>query len=194
MFRPRLIAAILALGVIGPATTRSATILQTEDFQSGDTGGWMGASPTNQATDGPAGDADRFLQITGTGGNGPASVPAVYHSGSDWTGDYAAAGVTAMSLDLMNPVTSNPLQMRLVLFGPGALNDRWTSTASTLVPNDGVWRSYTFGVGEDDLTRVLGNSEYDGLMDNVLRVMLRHDAGGPSSGGTGIQRSSEWTT
>jgi hypothetical protein len=95
----------------------------------------------------------------------------------------SAINAAAVKVDLMAPTTSAPLPVRLVFFGPDSTSNRWTSTVAQTVPNDGVWRNYTFSVGEDDLTRVLGSSQYSDLYAEVIRTMLRFDPDSPSSSG-----------
>ena len=86
---------------------------------------------------------------------------------------------------MLRPAGLGPLEIRLVLFGPGGGN-RWTSTTSQVLPGDGVWRSYTFGILQGDLTRVLAAGSYADLTTNLNRIMFRHDSGGPSPGGTPV--------
>lgn len=90
----------------------------------------------------------------------------------------------------MVPLLSNPLEMRLVLFGPTTTDNRWTSTNAAIVPNDGIWRNYVFPVAEADLTFVpltASTDTYGDMISSVLRVMLRHDEGEPSKKGTAIE-------
>ena len=75
------------------------------------------------------------------------------------------------------------------MFGPTTDDNRWTSTVAAAVPNDGIWRNYEFSIAESDLTfvpRVASATTYDQLIADVVRVMLRHDSGSPSSRGSAI--------
>ncbi|MCA9200584.1 MAG: hypothetical protein KDA87_23755, partial [Planctomycetales bacterium] len=157
-------------------------------FDSGTTEGWIAgqafANPTLQSSGGPQGDGDPFLLIVGNGGNGPGSIPAAFNNNPEWTGDYVTPGINTLSVDMMNTEESNSLQMRLVLFGPNNLNTRWTSVDFVTVPNDGVWRNYQFPIDEASLTRVAGNGTFENLLGSVSRIMLRHDSGSPSRGGS----------
>ena len=84
------------------------------------------------------------------------------------------------------PVSTGELEMRLVLFGSESTGNRWTTTEAIMVPNDGIWRPYGFTLNEEDFTRVSGSGTFDEMIQDVQRIMLRHDAGGPSSGGTPV--------
>lgn len=184
---------VVGLSLVGllPAAALAAT-LQTDNFQQGSNEGWAGnmfGPPTVQTTGGPAGPDDAFLLAVSSGDTGPGSHLAVYNSGAAWQGDYAAVGAESVLVDLMNPVESAPLEVRVVLFGPSLLSERWTSTNPAMVPNDGLWRSFEFPLAEDALTRVDGTASYADLISSVLRLMLRHDAGPGSAGGTPIAAS-----
>jgi len=179
------IALLAALAWGTCSSSGMAATLHVDDFQSGTTLGWQGSSfspPTWQSTGGPMGDGDGYLRV-------PSGTNLASHNSlEDWTGDYANIGAASIEVDLRNATGSQPLAMRLVLFGPGSLNDRWTSTVSQTVPADGIWRPYEFSLAEDALTWVglFGSPSYQALMSSVLRVMLRHDPGTPSFGGSGV--------
>jgi hypothetical protein len=174
-------AAMLALG---PAPAVAAEI-HVDDFAiSGQS--WAGGSgPTFVPTGGPGGAGDGFLQIASTGAN-----LATHTEQPSWVGDYSAltagTGSLRLTADFRNATNSAPLEMRVVLFGPGSTTSRWTSSEAVVVPPDDQWRSYQFELAEAALTRVLGSASYDALMSDVVRVMLRHDPTSPSAGGAGV--------
>ncbi|MCA9103623.1 MAG: hypothetical protein KDA63_20865 [Planctomycetales bacterium] len=177
-----------ALGNASPGAT-----FQRDDFQSGTLEGWAGgAAPTLVADGGPDGSGDAFLRIISDGTLGPGSHLATFNEEPAWTGDVGALGAVAVSLDMMSPLASPDLEMRLVLFAPtnpinpSNLNRRWTSTVAASVPGDGVWRRYVFSLAEADLTHVQGSDSYADSIADVVRVMFRHDSGPPSSSGVSI--------
>ena len=179
-------------GAASLSTITSGAMLQTDDFQSGNTEGWLGnlfAPPTLQPTGGPAGLDDAFLLVSSAPAPGPGSSLATHNSGTNWAGDYASVSAGSVTVDLMNPVDSPSLEMRLVLFSTELLSERWTSTASTVVPNDGIWHNYEFALAETDLTQIQGEASYSNLIGDVVRIMLRHNAGPPLDGGTPITAS-----
>jgi hypothetical protein len=149
--------------------------LHVDTFDSG-TAAWAGGSaPTHQPTGGVGGGG--FLEISSSGGN-----LATFNDAAVWTGDLAGAGAARVAVHLRSPATSAPLAIRLVLFGPSSTNDRWVSATARQVPNDGVWRHYTFELGAGDLLRVQGGGTHAQLMASTLRVMFRHDPAGSPSG------------
>lgn len=160
-------------------TTGHAATLHIDTFDT-TTQGWAGgSSPTRVSGGGPGGASDPFLRINSVGNN-----LATFNLGSPWVGDLAAIAANQVNVDLMAPTTSAPLSIRLVLFGPTSTDDRWTSALAESIPNDGVWRSYTFALS--DLVKVQGVGAYAELMANTLRVMLRHDIEGPSTEGSPV--------
>lgn len=167
-------------------------MLQTDDFQSGTSEGWTDGvlmSPTVQTTGGPAGIGDAFLMISTSSPIGPGSKLATFNTGPDWVGDYANLNASSVTVDLMNPTGSSMVEMRLVLFGPLNTSQRWTSTISTAVLSDSIWRNYEFSLAEEELTSVGSASNYGDMIDSVVRIMLRHDMGAPSNGGTPVSAS-----
>lgn len=168
----------------------AANSLPPVEFNAGTTEGWAGGATLEwQPSGGPLGEDDSFLLITGTGGNGPGSIPATFIDGSDWIGDFSSPGITALTVDVMTPIDSNPIELRLALFGPDNTNNRWTSAEAIHVANNGLWQTYSFAISETDLVRVRGNASFEDMIVDVQRLMLRHDSGTPSAGGSSLRGS-----
>ena len=77
---------------------------QVDDFQDGTVRDWIngGGSPVlNIDTGGPTGAGDRYLQISSTGSIEPGGRLTVLNL-IQWVGNYIAAGVTAIEIDLRN--------------------------------------------------------------------------------------------
>ena len=171
----RLPVALLALAV--PAAASAAVLGTASDFTDGENAGWDGGRGQYQLevvnSGGPAGDDDPFLQLITFVQMGAGSIPAMYNLDEAWTGDYRAAGVGGVSVDVQHADPNTPLSLRLVLFnGDG---NRWTSRVAYTPPTDGSWNTAVFSTAEADLLNALGSSTYDELIGNVTRVMLRHD-------------------
>jgi hypothetical protein len=164
--------------------TAAAATLHVDEFETGTTLGWTGgASPMHVASGGSTAAGPGFLMIT-SGNN-----LATHNTTPPWTGNLAAIGADRILVDLMAPISSAPLAIRVVLFGPNSTNQRWTSSLAQTVPNDGVWRSYTFMLGPNDLVAPFPAGTYDDVVASTLRVMLRHDPGDPDYGGTFVTGS-----
>lgn len=173
----RVLRTVIALIVFGGSQAAMAATLHVDTFDA-DVQGWAGGPlPQYQATGG-AGDGGGFILVSAS------TNLATHNSGPSWTGDFAAIGADRVNVDMMvTPTSSSPLEMRLVLFGPASVSERWTSAVSQVVPNDGVWRNYTFTIGPTDLVHVQGIGDYEQLIVGVVRLMLRFDPGPPNSGG-----------
>ncbi len=184
-----IILTIVAGFLISPSAAAASIVAgQVDDFEDGTEQAWTGAfgsPPINVASGGPAGVNDNYLQATSTGGAGPGSKLAAYN-GVQWAGDYIAAGVTAIQVDMKNFSASGAaLEMRLLLpFGGGG---DFTSTLSQTVAADGAWHTLTFGLSAADLSYVGGSSENLNLtLQGVFRVLFRHQPGAPTGPGVGV--------
>lgn len=169
-------AAFLACSAIAAAAW-PITLGQVDTFEDGTTMNWIGGlpGPQNVATDGPQGADDNYVRITPNGG----LMHVAMNNDIQWAGDWIAAGVTVVECHLRNE-GEEPLEMRFVLISGST---RFTSTVSVKLPADGIWHKVAFPVRESDLTRVLGSLSYNTVMTDVQKVLIRHDAGLPSSGG-----------
>src|SRR5688500_8739332 len=99
-----------AISLLAVSSVAEAVIVgQVDTFEDGTTMNWVvgGAlglpvtPPTNSPSGGPLGADDAFLLLNSTGGDGPGSRLTVLN-GSQWSGDYLAAGVTGIRMDVNN--------------------------------------------------------------------------------------------
>jgi hypothetical protein len=163
--RKMLIGCWILVGLASSAS-RAVTLGQIDDFQDGTTQGWSGgSSPTHVATGGPGGVGDGYLQISAVTNNLGANHLA------PWSGDYTAAGVSAISFDLSN-FGPDPLALRITLFGAGG--NFTTTTAFLLAPGSG-WVTMVFGLGAGDLTQTQGVGTLAQTLANVNTLLIRHD-------------------
>jgi hypothetical protein len=133
-----LVAALSTVGVRSAA----AIPIGPDTFEDGTTNNWLvnllGMDPTapvpvNVPTGGPAGVDDAYMLLTSTGGVGEGSRLAVLNV-AQWSGNYIAAGLSAVTMDLLN-VGSTDLSLR-VLFqavGPMGPTDVAASTNPVLL-------------------------------------------------------------
>ena len=185
-----IILTIVAGLLVGPSVAAAAVVAgQMDDFEDGTVQAWTGSfatppgPPVNIATGGPAGAGDNYLQVTSTGGAGAGSKLATFNP-AQWSGDYIAAGVTAIQVDMKNfSVSGADLEMRLLIpFGGGG---DFTSTLSQTVPADGAWHTLTFGLTAADLVQVGGvGSDLNTTLQGVPRILLRHQPGTPTGVGS----------
>jgi hypothetical protein len=176
------LAAIAAGLLTADRAHASPTLGQIDDFQDGTTQNWSGAAGFfGNVPGGQGGAGDLYLEVNATGGFGPGSRIGTFNE-SQWAGDYLSAGVTGIQVDMANFGDSD-LEMRVVLlFGLGG---DWTSTDPALVPADGEWHTYIFGLSAADLTQVGGSGTLNDTLSGVGRLLLRHQSGAPAGIGGG---------
>ncbi len=174
---------LLALMVTLSAVAAAAPIVgQVDTFQTGSQG-WIvgfGAGPVPRTPlptvtgGGPAGAGDNYLLISGTGLREPfGSVSAI--NDTQWTGNYLAAGVNAITMDVRNFGPSD-LSLRLIVAGPfgqGPPGNIAFTTNSVFVPAGGGWTSVTFLIGPEHLTATRGTAV--GALTNAGALRLYHN-------------------
>ena len=150
----------LSVGIGTPLVSSAIVEGQLDDFQDGTTQDWVAAlagaippfPPAVVANAGPAGSGDFALRVTATGAvTGPGSKLVVNNNQPRWMGDYTAAGVEGVFLDVNN-LSDVPLTIRVGLdmppFIPGG--GRWV-TSGVVVPAMSGWRTLGFSVLAQDL-------------------------------------------
>lgn len=140
-------------------------MVKTDTFEDGTTQNWVvgllgaphPAPPVNISTGGPAGSGDNYLLLTAVGGSGSGSRLSVINL-TQWGGDYLAAGVNAISMDLNNLGTTD-LYLRLLLADPigGSPNNLAFSTTPVFLPSRSSWTSVVFPIGISPFTAWLGS-------------------------------------
>ncbi|HEY2760652.1 MAG TPA: PEP-CTERM sorting domain-containing protein, partial [Pirellulales bacterium] len=154
-------------------------------FQDGTAGTWQGGgqltrpNASSVVTDGgPTGAGDHYLQINSSLNDINAaprllaisSVPA-----TEWTGDFIHAGVTAVSMDLLNPNPSTALTMRIAFrddttnSSPAYVTDN--ADAVTLPPNSG-WTHVTFQINSSVMTTVGAPGDFNTFLENVKEFRI----------------------
>jgi len=151
-----------------------------DNFTNGTLQNWSSsAAPTNQASGGPAGAGDRYLQLVASG----APLSAVNEF--QWAGNAIAVQADRIEVDLNNS-GPDPVSVRVMLLTPGCESGgtactAWTSTNPTALASGSGWTPATFSITEANLTRVLGSDSYNTSLANVERVIIRHDDGTPDA-------------
>jgi hypothetical protein len=162
---------------------------QVDTFQSGPQGWLIGFGPGPQPRTplpvviggGPGGAGDNYLLISGTGVREVGgSVSAI--NDTQWTGNYLAAGVNAITMDVINFGPSN-LALRLIVvgpFGPTGPQNIAFSTDAIFLPAGSGWTSLTFLIGPEHLTAARGTAV--GALTNAGAMRLYHNPA-PGFGG-----------
>ncbi|MGI9427024.1 MAG: hypothetical protein ACR2NM_00085 [Bythopirellula sp.] len=162
--------------VIGFATSAHAISFgQVDDFQDGSTQGWgdggLSANPPiNQLNAGPSGAGDHALEIRTNGAPGGAGSRLVALNPNQWAGDFLAAGVSSISVDLSSP-NNVPLNVRLALRGAGGD----FVTPDMVVPaGTGLWNNYTYSLAPGDLIAA-GGFDVVQTLGGVSELRILHN-------------------
>jgi hypothetical protein len=166
----------------GPPGTVVAALANglLDNFTNGTLQNWSSsASPTNQATGGPGGGGDRYLQLVAS------AAPLAATNEFQWAGNGVTAAFDHVDVDLNNS-GPDPVSVRIMLLTPGCESGgtactAWTSTNPTVLTSGSGWSAASFSVLEANLTRVLGSDSYAASLANVERVLIRHDDGSPDA-------------
>jgi hypothetical protein len=173
--RPVRAAAAVAAVLLAPTLAPAQPVLnQVDTFQDGTTMNWaQGVNPGGLSVQsgGQGGAADLFLHIDATGGAGVASRLVAFNR-SQWQGNYIAAGITAIEMDLLSPTTSEPLQVRIAF--RNALGVGYSSTTAFTLPNDGQWRHAVFFLAASEMTPINTTEPFESFISTIpseLRIL-----------------------
>jgi hypothetical protein len=175
-------ASMLTLAAVPPATA-APVAGQVDTFEDGTIQGWLvgvgplagnhPAPPANIGSGGPGGVDDNFLQLRSVSGSSSPGGRLSVLNLTQWAGNYTAAGITALQMDLKNFGPSD-LSLRLLFEGGGpSQTDRAWSTVPVTLPAVGEWQRLTFPIALSDLTLGINNSIADALA-TVTAVRLFH--------------------
>lgn len=181
--RSRFATAVLLATLLSVSSTWAAvSVGQIDTFEDGTTQGWIGGlgmgaphpAPPVNALGGPGGASDNFLQLTSVGGGGSGGRLSVLNL-SQWTGNYIAAGVNSISMDLINLGNTN-LSLRLVFEDPttGPPSNIAFSQSAFMLPAGSGWTHAVFPISVSDLQAGLG--DVTTALTNTTAIRLYHSA------------------
>lgn len=159
-----------------PAIPAGATIVfgQVDDFENGQLQDWSAglrnpSPPTNIASGGPAGVDDNYLRVASNGSFGAGGKLVVFNE-AQWQGDYPAAGVSEIRMQVNNLGTTD-LVLRLILEDtPG---HSLTTLSPVKVAAGSGWETVSFSLATTNLTNA---PLYDAVMGQVHTLTLVHSA------------------
>jgi hypothetical protein len=179
--------AALAATLMCPDLMYAVTIGQVDNFEDGTTQNWvinllgMGSPPpstlpVNVPTGGPAGAGDNYLRLTSTGSDGAGGRLVGIQYQHQWAGNYLAAGITAIRMDVQN-FGQTDLYLRLLFADPlnGPPQNEAVSTTPVFLPVGSGWRSVTFPVGTSFLTPDVGSVA--AALTNATEFRIYNNAG-----------------
>jgi hypothetical protein len=151
----------------------AVTFGQLDDFQDGTVMGWSQGAPSpnptsNVNTGGPAGAGDQYLLNVSSGLFGAGGKQAMFNR-VQWTGNFNAAGVTRVRLNLANFGTNN-LAIRVAV--EGAAGTWYASTNPIPLPVNSGWTSQLFDLTASNLSLVGGGQTLSDVLDNVIEMRI----------------------
>jgi hypothetical protein len=176
--------AIMGIAMLSRDARAAIAAGQIDKFDDGTSQSWEFGHgfPAIEPGGGPAGASDSYIQMSaGTGG---LALNLIIFNDNQWTGNYAAAGVTQIDMDLKNPSTV-PLTMRVVLKTGNGQTPGWCSTSGFALPADGVWHHASYLLDTADMTPINSPPPLATLLTNVgdMRIL---DAGSPTITGDSV--------
>lgn len=169
------------------APAHAVSLGQSDSFESGSTADWRVGSPhplppSVVATGGPAGAGDAYLLLQAEGGSGPASRLAAQNT-DQWSGNYTAAGITALTMDVFN-FGPTSLSLRLLFDGDDGTNQaRAWSAAAVVVPAGSGWQQVVFPILPSDL-RAASGGNVNLALSSAYSLRLYHGVNSSFPGGS----------
>jgi len=174
---------IVILAVVSLTPFASGGIIgQIDTFQDGTTDGWFAGGlglgmvppipPQVVANGGPMGIGDRYLQITGLGGDGAGSRIVAINA-AQWTGNYLSSGISGIGMDLKN-FGSTALTIRLLFEDPmmAPPNDEAVTTLGISLPVGSGWTHAFYPISPSSMTVVMG--DVNTLLSNTTLLRIIH--------------------
>lgn len=181
MYKIHLIAALMSLLFISQ-TNADPIAGQVDTFEDGTSQGW-GAGNANSTTVIATSEAD-----LGPGGLGDSALQTTFNlraaflnQDARWIGDYTAAGISAIEVDVNNTTTVD-LNLRLGIRGPDdpflfpqGGGDSWITNSQTVTANSG-WTTLTFGITAADITSPGTGADASAALTDVQQLRFIDNA------------------
>ncbi len=150
----------------------AVTLGQLDTFSDGTVQGWSEGlnspnPPTNIPNGGPAGVGDHYLQNVSSGGIGAGGKMIMFND-AQWTGNYAAAGISRVDADMAN-FGSTVLHMRI---GLRSGVDEYASTNAVVLPADGKWYRVGFQINAGSMSQVAGTNPLATVLGAVQEARI----------------------
>ncbi len=151
---------------------------QTDNFENFTTANWTKSSSVipnqNVFSDGPNGVDDNFLRIQSDGGAGSGGQLLTFNN-AQWAGNYVAAGITYISMDVRNS-GSTLITLRLSFLNTAWTNDpRWSSiNPIAVLPGQG-WSTIVFPINAASMSRLGHTNSYNGDFNNIYEMRILHN-------------------
>lgn len=176
---------LLLIAFLHAGYASAVSVGQIDTFEDGTIMGWTmgpnrtGSPVSNVASGGPGGAGDNFLQVV-SGSNGFPRL-TVFNDDARWLGDYVAANITAITMDLRN-LGATDVSIRIALRGGlGSFAMTALSNAAVQLPAGGAWTKARFSVQPADL--IFEDGATASLLSNPVDLRIFHAVNGAYPGG-----------
>jgi PEP-CTERM motif len=159
----QLAAIAIATAIAHPAA--AVSLGEIDNFSASAEGWFTGGGPMGvpltfapvSPNGGPGGIGDAYMELESTGASGPGSRLVVINA-DQWTGNYIAAGITAIEMDVRN-FGSSDLTLRLLFEDPAGAppENMAVTTVGKSLPAGSGWTHVTFSISPGDLTAINGD-------------------------------------
>lgn len=169
LLRSGALALVLLLAGV-PAAHAAPIFGYNQSFSVPGTAGWGGGIPTidNPLDGGALGAGDGYLYAASGGGNFAVRCKDC----PEYVGNWTAAGITHVGLDLNDVGNPDPLELHLVI---GNDTNFW-SCNTIFTPPNGAWQRYVVDVSDStNFTQIIGPGWFADALANVQILMVRHD-------------------
>lgn len=186
---PRLPLLLLLALLLSAAPAVAITLGQVDDFESETAEGWeigLLGDPAVQASGGPGGVGDAYLEPTADGSGGAGGRLVVFNA-AQWAGDYTGAGVGTIALDAVH-LSGSDVSLRVSLRGPSGTV---VSALPIVISPPGVWEALEFSLDPIDLLFLTGSGDVAGVLSNVTSLRILSSAEVPDLGNDGVSARGE---
>lgn len=145
---------------LAPAA-RAIVVGQVDDFENGTLLGWANGVPgnlVNVSSGGPAGLNDNYMRLISDGVGQGGRLTAF--NLQQWLGNYIAAGVTSIEIDLINQGSVN-LSMRLAFKSQNLANAPGYLSPAMILPVGSGWQHFSIALTPGNLISIGGPAAFN---------------------------------
>lgn len=175
---------LFSLALFQSGAARAVSVGQIDTFEDGTLQGWQQGNTSstadhmrNVSSGGPAGTNDNYLEVTSDSTLTFNGNRLTFLNRAQWTGDYTAAGITAIAMDVKNFCPCEPLNLRLGInasvvdsTGTSFLGGTFVTSAISLDSGSG-WTRAVFSLRPEDLIAV-DPARGNYVMGNDVQITL----------------------
>lgn len=164
-----LLVTLVAVAALSGRAAAGPTVGFIEEWSSSP-GSWGGgAAPDNPGTGGLLGAGDGYLRVATPA---PAHL-GTFSVGSEYVGDWVAAGITQVHLWLNDIDTDDPLEIHVLL--GHAQQNIWQYNVG-FVPPEHEWGAFAVDLSSSaNWTQTQGTLSFTDALHNLDRILIRHD-------------------